>query len=58
MYGSIEQQALSSEFLSHLGLMCDSVKELSELRMEVQICNLDVYRANKKNKFFFFFFKF
>ena len=46
----LKRKITSTEFLLDLGLMCDALQELSELSLDLQDRNMDLYNANKKIK--------
>ena len=45
-----EEENTSTEFIMDLGLMCDALQELSELSIDLQERNMDLYKANQKIK--------
>ena len=49
-YDDLKRKITSTEFLLDLGLMCDALQELSELSLDLQDRNMDLYKANKKIK--------
>ena len=49
-YDGMKRKITSTEFLLDLGLMCDTIQELSELSLDLQDRNMDLYKANKKIK--------
>ena len=49
-YDGLKKKITSAEFLLDLGLMCDALQELSELSLDLQDRNMDLYKANKKIK--------
>ena len=49
-YDGLKRKITSTEFLLDLGLMCDALQELSELSLDLQNRNMDLYKANKKIK--------
>ena len=49
-YDGLKRKITSTEFLLDLGLMCDALQELSELSLDLQDRNMDLYKANKKIK--------
>jgi hypothetical protein len=48
MYESLHRKITSVEFLLDLGLMCYAFQELSEVSLDLQECDMDLYRASKK----------
>src|SRR5215469_7994843 len=50
MYEGLQRKITSTEFLLDLGLMCDALQELSELSLDLQERNIDIYRADQKIK--------
>lgn len=56
-YDGLKRKIASTEFLLDLGLMCDTLQELSELSSDLQDCNIDLYKANKKIKYWYKFLK-
>ncbi|XP_030046369.1 E3 SUMO-protein ligase KIAA1586-like [Microcaecilia unicolor] len=50
MYDGLQRKITSVEFVLDLGLMCDALQELSELSLDLQERNMDLYRANNKIK--------
>ena len=49
-YDGLKRKITSTEFLLDLELMCDALQELSELSLDLQDWNMDLYKANKKIK--------
>ena len=49
-YDGLKRKITSTEFLLDLGLMCDALQELSELSLDLQDRNMDLFKANKKIK--------
>ena len=49
-YDGLKRKITSTEFLLDLGLMCDALQKLSELSLDLQDLNMDLYKANKKIK--------
>ena len=49
-YDGLKRKITSTEFLLDLGLICDTLQELSELSLDLQDWNMDLYKANKKIK--------
>ncbi|XP_065675613.1 E3 SUMO-protein ligase KIAA1586-like [Hydra vulgaris] len=49
-YAGLKKKITSTEFLMDLGLMCDALQELSELSLDLQERNIDLYKANQKIK--------
>ena len=49
-YDGLKRKITSTEFLLDLKLMCDALQELSELSLDLQDRNMDLYKANKKIK--------
>ena len=49
-YDGLKRKSTFTEFLLDLGLMCDALQELSELSLDLQDRNMDLYKANKKIK--------
>jgi hypothetical protein len=47
MYEGLHRKITSVEFLLDLGLMCDALQELSELSLDLQERDMDLYRASK-----------
>lgn len=47
-YEGLKKKITSTEFIMDLGLMCDALQELSELSLDLQERNMDLYKANKK----------
>ena len=47
-YEGLKKKITSTEFMMDLGLMCDALHELSELSLDLQERNMDLYKANKK----------
>jgi hypothetical protein len=50
MYEGLLKKITTVEFVLDLGLMCDALQELSELSLELQKCNINLYSANNKIK--------
>ncbi|KAK0048443.1 E3 SUMO-protein ligase [Biomphalaria pfeifferi] len=50
MYEGLQRKITSTEFVLDLGLMCDALQELSELSLDLQERNIDIYKADKKIK--------
>ena len=50
MYEGLQRKITSTEFVLDLGLMCDALQELSELSLDLQERNIDIYRADQKIK--------
>jgi hypothetical protein len=50
MYDGLLKKITSVEFVLDLGLMCDALQELSELSLELQKRNINLYSANNKIK--------
>ena len=46
----LQRKITSTEFLLDLGLMCDAFQELSELKLDLQERNIDLYRLDQKIK--------
>jgi len=49
-YEGLKKKITSTEFIMDLGLMCDALQELSELSLDLQERNIDLYKANQKIK--------
>ena len=49
-YDGLKIKITSTEFLLDLGLMWDALQELSELSLDLQDRNMDLFKANKKIK--------
>jgi len=49
-YEGLQRKITSTEFVLDLGLMCDALQELSELSLDLQERNMDLYRADQKIK--------
>ena len=49
-YEGLQRKITSTEFVLDLGLMCDALQELSELSLDLQEHNMDLYRADQKIK--------
>ncbi|XP_066475289.1 E3 SUMO-protein ligase KIAA1586-like [Tiliqua scincoides] len=49
-YDGLKRKITSTEFSLDLELMCDALQELSELSLDLQDRNIDLYKANKKIK--------
>ena len=49
-YEGLKKKITSTEFMMDLGLMCDALHELSELSLDLQERNMDLYKANKKKQ--------
>jgi hypothetical protein len=49
-YEGLVKKITTVEFVLDLGLMCDALQELSELSLELQKSNINLYRANNKIK--------
>ena len=47
-YDGLKKKITSTEFLLDLGLMCDALQELSELSLDLQERDMDLYKANQK----------
>uniref|UniRef100_A0A8C8RJZ3 HAT C-terminal dimerisation domain-containing protein n=1 Tax=Pelusios castaneus TaxID=367368 RepID=A0A8C8RJZ3_9SAUR len=47
-YEGLKKKITSTEFILDLGLMCDALQELSELSLDLQERNMDLYKANQK----------
>jgi hypothetical protein len=50
MYEGLLKKITTVEFVLDLGLMCDTLQELSLLSLELQKCNINLYIANNKIK--------
>jgi hypothetical protein len=50
MYEGLLKKITTVEFVLDLGLMCDTRQKLSELSLELQKCNINLYSANNKIK--------
>ncbi|KAJ8893726.1 hypothetical protein PR048_006326 [Dryococelus australis] len=50
MYEGLLRKISSTEFILNLGLMCDSLQELSEVILDLQERNIDLYKAHLKVK--------
>lgn len=50
MYEGMHKKITSIEFILDLGLMCDALQELSELSLELQDRNINLYQADVKTK--------
>ena len=48
-YEGLKKKITSTEFIIDLGLMCDALHELSELSLDLQDRNIDLYKTNNKN---------
>ena len=46
-YEGLKKKITSTEFIMDLGLMCDALQELSELSLDLQERNMDLYKAKK-----------
>jgi hypothetical protein len=49
-YQGLLKKITSVEFVLDLGLMCDALQELSELSLDLQHRDIDLYKADKKIK--------
>ena len=49
-YEGLKKKIASTEFVMDLGLMCDALQELSELSLDLQQRNMNLYKANQKIK--------
>jgi hypothetical protein len=49
-FEGVLKKITSVEFVLDLGLMCDALQELSELSLDLQHCDIDLYKADKKIK--------
>ncbi|XP_015284601.1 PREDICTED: uncharacterized protein KIAA1586-like [Gekko japonicus] len=47
-YEGLQKKITSSEFVLDLGLLCDALQEVSELTVDLQEGNIDLYRAHGK----------
>lgn len=50
LYEGLLRKITSFEFVLDLGLMCDALQELSELSLDLQERNIDLYKADRKIK--------
>lgn len=50
MYEGLQRKIMSTEYVLDLALMCDVLQELSELSLELQDRNVNLYAANEKIK--------
>lgn len=50
LYEGLLRKITSCEFVLDLGLMCDALQELSELSLDLQERNIDLYKANRNIK--------
>jgi hypothetical protein len=48
MYQGLQRKITSTEFILDLGLMCDVLQELSELSLELQDRNINLYQTDVK----------
>ena len=50
IYDGLKRKITSTDFVLDLGLMCDALQELSELSLDLQERDMDLYKANQKIK--------
>jgi hypothetical protein len=48
MHQGLQRKVTSTEFILDLGLMCDALQEFSELILELQDRNINLYQADVK----------